>query len=46
MTDIPGTNAHMQQVKSRSLFQLAALRFRRNKAAMAGAPNRGSPRAW
>lgn len=36
MTDIPGTNAHMQQVKSRSLFQLAALRFRRNKAAMAG----------
>ncbi|MFK3690612.1 ABC transporter permease [Agrobacterium tumefaciens] len=36
MTDIPGTNAHTQQVKSRSLFQLAALRFRRNKAAMAG----------
>lgn len=36
MTDIPGTNAHSQQIKSRSLFQLAALRFRRNKAAMAG----------
>ncbi|OAE40486.1 ABC transporter permease [Agrobacterium tumefaciens] len=36
MTDIPGTNANTQQVKSRSLFQLAALRFRRNKAAMAG----------
>ncbi len=35
MTDIPGT-AHQPMVKSRSLFQLAALRFRRNKAAMAG----------
>ncbi|CAD0213668.1 peptide ABC transporter permease [Agrobacterium tumefaciens] len=36
MTDIPGTVAHQPVVKSRSLFQLAALRFRRNKAAMAG----------
>ena len=36
MTDIPGTIAHQPMVKSRSLFQLAALRFRRNKAAMAG----------
>lgn len=36
MTDIPGTVAHQPMVKSRSLFQLAALRFRRNKAAMAG----------
>ncbi len=36
MTDIPGTVAHQPTVKSRSLFQLAALRFRRNKAAMAG----------
>lgn len=36
MTDIPGNTAHQPLVKSRSLFQLAALRFRRNKAAMAG----------
>lgn len=36
MTDIPGTVAHQPMVKSRSLFQLAAMRFRRNKAAMAG----------
>lgn len=36
MTDISGTIAAQQSVKSRSLFQLAALRFRRNKAAMAG----------
>ncbi|NTJ41879.1 ABC transporter permease subunit [Agrobacterium larrymoorei] len=36
MTDIPGTIAPAATVKSRSLFQLAALRFRRNKAAMAG----------
>ncbi|MCA2375255.1 ABC transporter permease [Agrobacterium sp. 22-211-1] len=36
MTDIPGNIAHQPLVKSRSLFQLAALRFRRNKAAMAG----------
>lgn len=36
MTDSPGTNPHSQQIKSRSLFQLAVLRFRRNKAAMAG----------
>ncbi|WP_288431281.1 ABC transporter permease subunit [uncultured Agrobacterium sp.] len=36
MTDISGTIAAQQSVKCRSLFQLAALRFRRNKAAMAG----------
>lgn len=36
MTDIPGNIAPQPLVKSRSLFQLAALRFRRNKAAMAG----------
>ncbi|WHA43690.1 ABC transporter permease [Agrobacterium larrymoorei] len=36
MTDISGNIAPQQSVKSRSLFQLAALRFRRNKAAMAG----------
>ncbi|KDR86508.1 peptide ABC transporter permease [Agrobacterium sp. TS43] len=36
MTDIPGNIAPQTLVKSRSLFQLAALRFRRNKAAMAG----------
>ncbi|MFK0206531.1 ABC transporter permease [Agrobacterium sp. NPDC090283] len=36
MTDISGNLAHQPLVKSRSLFQLAALRFRRNKAAMAG----------
>ncbi|MCA2370999.1 MAG: ABC transporter permease [Agrobacterium sp.] len=36
MTDIHGNIAHQPLVKSRSLFQLAALRFRRNKAAMAG----------
>ncbi|MCD4662674.1 ABC transporter permease subunit [Agrobacterium sp.] len=36
MTDIPGNIAHQPLVKSLSLFQLAALRFRRNKAAMAG----------
>ncbi|WP_113091828.1 ABC transporter permease subunit [Agrobacterium sp. fls2-241-TYG-188a] len=36
MTDIPGTYAVPTSVKSRSLFQLATMRFRRNKAAMAG----------
>lgn len=36
MTDISGNIAPQPVVKSRSLFQLAALRFRRNKAAMAG----------
>ncbi len=36
MTDISGNIAPQPSVKSRSLFQLAALRFRRNKAAMAG----------
>ncbi len=36
MTDISGNIAPKPSVKSRSLFQLAALRFRRNKAAMAG----------
>ncbi|MGP4724835.1 ABC transporter permease [Agrobacterium deltaense] len=36
MTDIPGNIAPQTLVKSRSLFQLAALRFKRNKAAMAG----------
>ncbi len=36
MTDISGSIAPQPSVKSRSLFQLAALRFRRNKAAMAG----------
>ncbi|MFS8124696.1 ABC transporter permease subunit [Rhizobium sp. BR 250] len=36
MTDISGNVAPQPLVKSRSLFQLAALRFRRNKAAMAG----------
>lgn len=36
MTDISGNIARQPSVKSRSLFQLAALRFRRNKAAMAG----------
>jgi oligopeptide transport system permease protein len=36
MTDIPGTVAASPSVKSRSLFQLAAMRFRRNSAAMAG----------
>ncbi|MQB07472.1 ABC transporter permease subunit [Agrobacterium tumefaciens] len=36
MTDISGNIAPQPSVKSRSLFQLAALRFRRNKAAMTG----------
>ncbi|MGV1754077.1 ABC transporter permease [Agrobacterium sp. CG674] len=36
MTDIPGTTAVSPSVKSRSLFQLATMRFRRNTAAMAG----------
>ncbi|ADY67331.1 ABC transporter permease [Agrobacterium tumefaciens] len=36
MTDVSGNIAPQPSVKSRSLFQLAALRFRRNKAAMAG----------
>ncbi len=36
MTDISGNIAPQPSVKSRSLFQLAALRFKRNKAAMAG----------
>lgn len=36
MTDISDNIAPQPSVKSRSLFQLAALRFRRNKAAMAG----------
>ena len=37
MTDIPGITAASPPVKSRSLFQLATMRFRRNTAAMAGA---------
>ncbi|WP_320194587.1 ABC transporter permease [Agrobacterium rosae] len=37
MTDIPGITAVSPSVKSRSLFQLATMRFRRNTAAMAGA---------
>ncbi|KXG85064.1 ABC transporter permease [Agrobacterium bohemicum] len=37
MTDIPGSIAASPSVKSRSLFQLATMRFRRNTAAMAGA---------
>lgn len=36
MTDISGNIAPQPSVKSRSLFQLAVLRFKRNKAAMAG----------
>ncbi|NTF33722.1 ABC transporter permease [Rhizobium skierniewicense] len=36
MTDIPGTSAVSPSVESRSLFQLATMRFRRNTAAMAG----------
>ncbi len=36
MTDIPGTVAVSPSLKSRSLFQLATMRFRRNTAAMAG----------
>ncbi len=36
MTDIPGITAVSPSVKSRSLFQLATMRFRRNTAAMAG----------
>ncbi len=36
MTDVSGNIAPQPSVKSRSLFQLAALRFKRNKAAMAG----------
>ena len=36
MTDIVTTPALPPETASRSLFQLAALRFRRNRAAMAG----------
>ncbi len=36
MTDIATNPSIVSTVESRSLFQLAALRFRRNKAAMAG----------
>ncbi len=36
MTDIPATIIPPEESKGRSLFQLAALRFRRNKAAMTG----------
>ncbi len=36
MTDISTNLPHQAEVQSRSLFQLAAMRFRRNKAAMAG----------
>lgn len=36
MTDMSANTAPLPSTKSRSLFQLAALRFRRNRAAMAG----------
>ena len=36
MTDIVQAPAGLPETKGRSLFQLAALRFRRNRAAMAG----------
>ncbi|MHC1550693.1 ABC transporter permease [Phyllobacterium sp. K27] len=36
MTDIPATIIPPEDSKGRSLFQLAAMRFRRNKAAMTG----------
>jgi oligopeptide transport system permease protein len=36
MTDMSANTAPLPATKSRSLFQLAALRFRRNRAAMAG----------
>lgn len=36
MTDIPATIIPPEESKGRSLFQLAAMRFRRNKAAMTG----------
>lgn len=36
MTDMSVNSAPLPSTKSRSLFQLAALRFRRNRAAMAG----------
>jgi len=36
MTDFAQTPSLLPETKSRSLFQLAALRFRRNRAAMAG----------
>lgn len=36
MTDMSANTASLPSTKSRSLFQLAALRFRRNRAAMAG----------
>ncbi|MDQ0994847.1 oligopeptide transport system permease protein [Phyllobacterium ifriqiyense] len=36
MTDIPATIIPPEESKGRSLFQLAAIRFRRNKAAMTG----------
>lgn len=37
MTDIPTTIIPPEESKGRSLFQLAAMRFRRNRAAMTGA---------
>lgn len=36
MTDIPATIIPPEESKGRSLFQLAAMRFRRNRAAMTG----------
>lgn len=36
MTDMSANTAPLPSTRSRSLFQLAALRFRRNRAAMAG----------
>ncbi len=36
MTDIVQTPAATPETKGRSLFQLAAMRFKRNRAAMAG----------
>lgn len=36
MTDMSANTAPLPSTKSRSLFELAALRFRRNRAAMAG----------
>lgn len=36
MTDIPATSIPPEESKGRSLFQLAVIRFRRNRAAMTG----------
>lgn len=36
MTDISTTSIPEKETQGRSLFQLATLRFRRNRAAMAG----------